>query len=168
MSKTPGVADGFTTGPAAMLDQKIFNTNRLHHNHAFAAPGYPIAHPGIFPQNPDADNYSIEAWLKFDYRAGWGGDDFEKQVSDGKIKVAFPKEWESDVDRQEAHRIVDENLAKLRQKKELRRQVMENGSKLEGPFFDNAPQAGKKLRFSYKVTNTNPGHNMPSGSLGAN
>jgi len=71
------------------------------------------------------------------------------------------------VDREEARRIVDENLGLIKDKRELRRQIMENGSKIEGPFFRDTPRAGKRLSFHYKVTNTNPGHNMPSGSLGA-
>jgi hypothetical protein len=121
----------------------------------------------LFPHHPDAGQYSIQTWLKFDYRAGWGKEDFEKKISDGKLKMAFPKEWESEIDREEARRIVDENLALIAQKRELRRQVMENSSQIEGPFFSGEPRAGKALRFNYKVTNINPGHNLPSGSLGA-
>jgi hypothetical protein len=44
---------------------------------------------------------------------------------------------------------------------------MANGSKITGPFFDSAQRAGKVLRFHYVLENTNPGHNLPSGSLGA-
>ena len=44
---------------------------------------------------------------------------------------------------------------------------MENGSKIDGPFFDSEPRAGRSLSFNYRVTNTDEGHNLPSGSLGA-
>ena len=44
---------------------------------------------------------------------------------------------------------------------------MENGSRVDGPFFFGKPRAGKRLWFKYKITNLNPGHNLPSGSLGA-
>ncbi len=44
---------------------------------------------------------------------------------------------------------------------------MENGSRIDGPFFDEQPNIGKDFSFSYRVTNTNSGHNLPSGSLGA-
>ena len=71
------------------------------------------------------------------------------------------------MDREEARKIVDDNLKRLKQKLELRRQVMENGSRLDGPVFSGTPSVGKKLSFNYKVTNLNSGHNMPSGSLGA-
>jgi hypothetical protein len=167
MGKTPGKADGFVTGAAAVVDGHLINTNHVRHNHMFIGPGYPIAHPGLFPHHPDAGQYSIETWLKFDYRAGWGKEDFEKKISDSKSKIVFPKEWESEIDREEARRIVDENVALIAQKRELRRQIMENSSKIDGPIFSGEPRAGKPLRFNYKVTNINPGHNLPSGSLGA-
>ena len=167
MGKTPGKAEGFTTGPAAIVDGKAINPTRVRHDHRFAGPGYPIAHPGIFPHHPDANQFPIQSWLKFDHRAGWGEPGFEDKVSKGQVKVEFPKEWDSEVDREEARRIVDENLELIRDKRELRRSVMENGSKIEGPFFRGEPRTGEKLRFHYKVTNTNPGHNLPSGSLGA-
>jgi nitrate/TMAO reductase-like tetraheme cytochrome c subunit len=167
MSKSPGKPDGFNLAPPAVVDGKAIEPDRPHHSHYFAGPGYPIAHPGIFPQNPDAKEFSIQKWLKFDYRAGWGDSVFEDQVSSGKIKAEFPKEWDSDIDREEARRIVDANLELINDKRELRRRVMENSSKIEGPFFSGEPSAGHSLKFDYKITNINPGHNMPSGSLGA-
>jgi nitrate/TMAO reductase-like tetraheme cytochrome c subunit len=167
MGKSPGKNDGYDKGPAAVIDGRPINPERVRHNHAFAGPGYPIAHPGIFPHNPKANNYPVATWLKFDYRAGWGRSDFEAKVRAGTVKVTFPKEWESDIDREEARAIVDENLQLIEEKKELRRRVMENGSKIEGPFFKSEQAVGKRLRFDYKVININPGHNLPSGSLGA-
>ena len=167
MGKKPGANEGYGTGPVAVVDGKPIESHRTHHNHSFAGPGYPIAHPGIFPQHPDSEQYSIEAWLKFDYRAGWGTHEFEEKVGKGQPKVGFPKEWAEQVDREEARRIVEENLARLADKRESRRQVMENGSRIDGPFLHGRPKVGKPLRFSYKVTNVNPGHNLPSGSIGA-
>lgn len=165
MGKTPGKPDGgYATGPAALVAGRAVNPNRKHANHAFYGPGYPIAHPGIFPHNPK-NRFAPEAWLKFDYRAGWGTDAFEAKAK--KEKSTFPPQWKEEDDRYEAREIVDSNLKKLEQKKELRRQVMENGAKIDGPFFDGAPKVGQKLKFHYKLTNTNSGHNLPSGSLGA-
>lgn len=167
MSTDPGKNSGFSEGPAAVLSGKEVG-KRPHHNHIFAGPGNSIAHPGIFPHNPENENYPIEAWLKFDWRAGWGSEDFEEAVAAKKIKEpAWPKEWVERSDREEARRIVEDNLKRLQEKRKVRAQVMENGSKLEGPFFKGTPSAGKPLNFHYVVTNTNPGHNMPSGSLGA-
>jgi hypothetical protein len=167
MGLVPGQAKGYAVGPAAVVDGQPVNPGRKRANHAFYGPGYSIAHPGIFPHHPDAGNYSMQAWLKFDYRAGWGTPEFEEKVLDGEVTVEFPEEWESEIDREEARAIVDDNLAKLKKKAELRRQVMEAGSQISGPFFRGEPTTGKPLRFHYQVMNTNPGHNLPSGSLGA-
>ncbi len=167
MGKVPGRAEGYATGPAAVVNGKPINSGRMRTNHSFYGPGYPIAHPGIFPHNPKAAQFDVKEWLTFDYRAGWGTRKFEDEVAHSKGKSKFPKEWDSIDDRQTARAIVDENLALLEKKKDLRRQVMENGSKITGPFFDDKPGKGKRLSFHYLVANTNNGHNLPSGSLGA-
>ncbi|MGB1110512.1 MAG: cytochrome C, partial [Gammaproteobacteria bacterium] len=167
MGKVPGVAAGYEKGPAAIVAGKEINPDRDHHNHAFYGPGYPIAHPGIFPHHPDAAEIEMEDWLKFDYRAGWGSEEFEEKLEEGKIKVEFPEAWEDSGDREEAWEIIEANLEKIEEKRELRKQVMENGSRIDGPFFSGDPSLGQDLSFSYKVSNTDPGHNLPSGSLGA-
>ena len=167
MSKTPGRPGGFKTGPIAVINGKAVNDKRQHADHTFFGPGYSIAHPGLYPYHPDAENYSMEAWLKFDYRAGWGTDDFEDRIDEEEIEVEFPEEWEDVDDRFDAREIVDVNLKKLRDKMDVRRETMEAGSKLDGPFFDVDPEVGEDLDFYYTVTNINKGHNLPSGSLGA-
>ncbi len=167
MGKTPGVDSGYATGPVAIIAGKSVKSDRIHTNHAFYGPGYPIAHPGIFPHNPKATQWDTKTWLKFDYRAGWGTEEFEKKIDKKEVKVEFPAEWKEADDRFAAREIVDSNLKKLEQKRELRKAVMENGSKIDGPFFTSDLKAGKGLSFYYNITNINPGHNMPSGSLGA-
>ena len=166
MGTKPGVESGYSDAPVAVVNGKA-TPSKPHHNHAFYGPGYPTAHPGIFPQNPRNSEFPASVWLKFDYRAGWGTDDFEKKLADKKISVKFPTEWQNIDDRQTAREIITENLKRTEAKRELRRQVMENGSHIDGPFFDQTPEAGHGLSFHYRVKNTNPGHNMPSGSLGA-
>ena len=167
MGKVPGKAEGYETGPAAKLGKEVINPNRRHSNHAFYGPGYPIAHPGVFPHNENAERWTMEDWLKFDYRAKWGSEEFEAAVSAGKVKVKFPEVWSDASDRANAWEVVNENLEAINKKKELRAKVMENGAKIDGPFFKSSLKAGQALEFSYKVTNTNSGHNLPSGSLGA-
>ncbi len=164
MGRVPGKAEGYVKGTAAVVGGVPINPGRKHANHNFYGPGYPTAHPGIFPHNPKATQFAIESWLKFDYRAGWGTDAFENKV---KKSYKFPDVWSSADDRITARGIITENIAMLDQKRKLRRQVMENGSHLDGPFFKSDPAVGKPLKFNYKITNINPGHNMPSGSLGA-
>jgi hypothetical protein len=167
MGKEPGKPSGYEKMPVAVVHGRPVGNERDHHNHAFYGPGYPITHPGIFPHNPDAERWTIDDWLKFDYRAGWGTEDFEIDLIDGKIDVEFPEVWADPVDREEARLIVEDNIAMLEEKKELREAVMNNGSKIEGPFFDEPPVVGESFSFHYVVTNTNSGHNLPSGSLGA-
>jgi Cytochrome c554 and c-prime len=167
MGKVAGKPEGYATAPSAVVGGKEINPGRKHANHRFIGPGYSIAHPGIFPHNTKAKPFSIKEWLEFDWRAGWGSNDFEDKVARGKIKVAFPKRWADALDREDARQIIDENLAKLDERYELRRQVMENGSKVDGPYLENQPRVGKALSFYYHIKNLNAGHNLPSGSLGA-
>ncbi len=167
MGQTPGKASGYSFGPAAVVDNKVVNPERRHSNHVFYGPGYSIAHPGIFPHNKEADRWSINEWLEFDWRAGWGTDKFEDALADGHFVTHFPTTWQEVDDRYDARDIVEDNLKKLHYKKDLRRQVMENGSKIDGPFFGCDPTVGQPLRFNYVVSNISNGHNMPSGSLGA-
>lgn len=167
MGIEPGVAEGYSFGPAAVVNDKVVNPERKHSNHMFYGPGYSIAHPGIFPHTKDSNRWKFNDWLLFDWRAGWGTDEFEDALAAGKFHASFPPVWDDPDDRYDAREIVDANLKKLKYKKDIRRQLMENGSKVDGPFFARDPQVGRPLKFRYCVTNTNPGHNMPSGSLGA-
>ena len=167
MGKVPGKPEGYATAPSAVVGGKEINPGRKHANHRFIGPGYSIAHPGIFPHNPKAQAITIKDWLLFDWRGGWGTTKFEDKVADGKIKAKFPKRWADALDREEARQIIDENLAKLDERDELRHQVMENSSQIDGPHIEGTPRVGTDLAFSYKIKNTNTGHNLPSGSLGA-
>ena len=167
MGEVPGVAAGYETGPAAVVGGKPINPDRKHSNHSFYGPGYPIAHPGIFPHNPDAENWTIEEWLQFDWRAGWGTEEFEEKVEAEEIEVEFPDVWEDVSDREEAREVIDTNLERLEEKRALRLAVMENGSRIDGPYFGSTPAVGSSLSFYYVVNNTDEGHNLPSGSLGA-
>ena len=167
MGKVPGVPAGYETAPAAIVNGNAINPNRKHANHTFFGPGYAIAHPGIFPHNPEAERWTPQEWLEFDYRAQWGMEEFEDKVEEEEITAEFPEAWSDRDDREEAREIIDQNIAKLEVKRQLRREVMENTSKIEGPFFNSDRKAGEGMAFHYVITNTNSGHNLPSGSLGA-
>jgi nitrate/TMAO reductase-like tetraheme cytochrome c subunit len=168
MGKEPGVPSGYNTGPIAVVNGQPVNENRVHHDHSFPGPGYPTAHPGIFPHNPKAERWTMEQWLQFNYRQPWGDSEWEDKVEAGEIAApAFPEIWSDRFDREEAREIISENLEGIEDKRKLRHAVMENGSRVDGPFFDGEPRAGRDLDFSYIVHNTNKGHNLPSGSLGA-
>jgi nitrate/TMAO reductase-like tetraheme cytochrome c subunit len=167
MGKVPGKPEGYATAPSAVVGGKEINPGRKHANHRFIGPGYSIAHPGVFPHNKKADAFTMKEWLEFDWRAGWGTNDFEDKVARGKIKANFPKRWADGLDREDARQILEENFKKLDERYELRKQVMENGTKIDGPFFESDLRVGRTLAFSYKIKNLNTGHNLPSGSLGA-
>ena len=166
MGKVPGVDAGYSFGPAAVVGERVVQPERKHSNHSFYGPGYSIAHPGVFPFDKEAERWKFNDWLEFDWRAGWGTDEFEDELPEGSDS-SFPIAWQNADDRYDARDIVDANLKKLEYKKDLRRQLLENGSKLDGPFFTRPRKSGRSLNFEYCITNLNPGHNMPSGSLGA-
>jgi nitrate/TMAO reductase-like tetraheme cytochrome c subunit len=167
MGKVPGKPEGYATAPSAVVGGKEINPGRKHADHRFIGPGYSIAHPGIFPHNVKAQNVTMKDWLEFDWRAGWGTPEFEDKVAAGKVKVAFPKRWADALDREDARQILDENLEKLDVRDKIRKQVMENGAQVDGPYIESDPKVGNTLAFSYNIKNVNSGHNLPSGSLGA-
>ena len=165
--KVPGKPEGYATAPSAIIGGKEINPGRKHTNHRFIGPGYSIAHPGIFPHNKKAKSFTMQDWLQFDWRGGWGTAAFEEKVAARKVKIDFPKRWADSLDREDARQIIDENLKQLDTRDDVRRQLMENGAKVDGPFVEGAPRIGRALAFSYKIKNLNTGHNLPSGSLGA-
>jgi hypothetical protein len=167
MGKVPGLPLGYDCGPIAKIGDKTVNNNRKKSNHVFYGPNYPIAHPGVFPFHLKANRWTIEQWLVFDWRAGWGTKEFEKAVASGQIQPIFPPVWAEADDRFDAREIIDANIKKIERKRDLRVQVMENGSHVDGPFFDSKLCRGQDLNFHYVVTNTNEGHNLLTASLGA-
>lgn len=169
MGAVPGKASGYACGPAAIVSGRPTDPNRRHSNHMFFGPGSSIAHPGVYPPRAKEERWTTEQWLAFDWRAGWGTEDFEDAVYDEKIHVDFPPAWQESDDRLDAREILEENFKRLDKKNFVRKLVMENGSHVDGPFFPKArpPRIGHPLDFHYVVENTDLGHNLPSGSLGA-
>jgi nitrate/TMAO reductase-like tetraheme cytochrome c subunit len=165
MGQVPGKPDGYEMAHCAEISGKPVNEPRKHASHMFWGPIAPISHPGLFPHNEKSLRWSIDDWLCFDWRAGWGTDSYEK--SPLSKRVAYPNKWNSSDERRDARKIVDENLKLLAVKRESSVVVMEAGSKLDGPFFKHDPALGNDLSFHYVVSNMSEGHNMPSGSLGA-
>jgi len=168
MGKVPGEPLGYETWPIAIVNgQTVGSPDTKHSNHLFFGPGYPIAHPGIFPFNPRAQRWPIETWLEFDYRAPWGEPEWEERLARGEVEATFPPAWSAREEREEARYVISLNQRLLEDKRASRIAVMENSMRIDGPFFDDSPQAGKALAFRYRVTNVDRGHNLPSGSLGA-
>jgi hypothetical protein len=167
MGRIPGLPLGYDCGPVAKIGDKTVNDNRKKSNHVFYGPNYPIAHPGVFPFNLKANRWTMDQWLLFDWRAGWGTKEFENAVASGQIHPCFPPVWAEADDRYDAREIIDANLKGIERKRDIRVQVMENGSHVDGPFFDSSLCRGQDLNFHYVVKNTNEGHNLLTASLGA-
>ena len=72
MGLVPGKPFGYARGPAAEMSGKTVNEDRQHSNHMFFGPGNSIAHPGLFPHNEKGLRWTVDQWLEFDWRAGWG------------------------------------------------------------------------------------------------
>jgi len=167
MGVEPGKPSGYSVGAAAEISGKSVNTHRKHSNHIFWGPGVPLAHPGLFPHNEKSLRWTVEQWLQFDHRALWGEEAFEAAVARTPQGIAFPAAWSSAQERRDARKIIQENQGLVAVKRGTAVRVLENGSRIDGPFFDNSPQVGQDLKLHYVVSNTSEGHNMPSGSLGA-
>lgn len=175
MGVEPGKALGYECGPAAEVNGKVVDANRKHSNHMFHGPGNPIAHPGVFPHNEKSLRWTVEQWLEFDWRAGWGTPQFENQItaardggtarSDGT--ACFPPTWAATDERRDARKVLDENFELLAKKRESAQRVMNNAARIGGPVFASSRRAGEDLVLRYDVHNISDGHNMPSGSLGA-
>ena len=164
MGAVPGKPEGYEFAHAAELSGKPFGQPRKHANHSFWGPGYSIAHPGLFPHHPKLHRYTPREWLLFDYRAGWGTDDFERQVGPG---TEFPAPWDSMDDRIDARRILDQNLARLEDKRGSAVMTLEAALRISDPIFYRPPRRGESLTIGFRVDNVSEGHNAPTGSLGA-
>lgn len=160
----PAKPEDYPRGPAAIVNGITVNNNRPLTDHTFVGPGYPISHPGLFPFRLEESPFTPPQWLRFNYRAKWGSDEFENNVPAG---TTFPAEWQNPADRRKAWQIIQENYERWRERRTARLKLLEQASKLDGPFFEGTPQSGRALSFNYKLTNLNKGHNLPSGSLGA-
>jgi hypothetical protein len=121
----------------------------------------------VFPLHLKSNRWTMQDWLAFDWRAGWGTDEFEDRLADGEIRVNFPPVWAEADDRYDAREIIEDNLKKLNHKRDIRREIMENGSHVDGPFFDSPLCRGQDVKFHFVITNTNEGHNLLTASLGA-
>lgn len=164
MGAVPGKPDGYAFGHVAEINGKPFGQPRKRSNHLFWGPGYSIAHPGVFPHNPDANRYTPRQWLAFDYQAGWGTEAFEGDIPPGTV---FPPPWDNVDDRISGRRVIDANLEKLFEKRSAAVMTLEAGLKVDGPILSAPPRVGRPLTVKYRVGNISEGHNLPTGSLGA-
>lgn len=158
MSVEQGRDAGYAHGPAAVVG-KVETQARKLTNHFFAGPDYSIIHPGIFPHNVQAAQFkTLAEWLEFDWKAGWGTDEFEADVIDDSV---FPASWRSVDDRYDGRAIVEEQLKALEWAKSKRLEVLRNAFDL-GPIEIHQAD-GDGIAFSIDVKNITDGHGVPTG-----
>ncbi len=158
MGKKPGVNAGYDEAPAAIVGG-VETQPRKRTNHMFVGPDYSIVHPGIFPHNDDAAEFkTISEWLQYDYKAGWGLDEFEDEIDEDH---PFPETWESYDDRLDARDIIDEQLALLDEIQQQRIEILQVAFRLGELKITKARESD--LRFKVRVRNGTDGHNVPTG-----
>jgi cytochrome c554/c'-like protein len=161
MGKVEGVPSGYEEGPAAVIGGKPTAPRKIT-SHFFAGPDYSVIHPGIFPHNAEAQEMaSMEEWLQFDHKAGWGTDEFEDKVAED---AKFPLRWESVDDRYDAREILNYQFERLEWARTRRLQVLRNGYFLGDVVTQKSDADG--IRFKVKVQNLTDGHNVPTGFTG--
>lgn len=161
MSTEPGVASGYAFGPAAIVGGVETPPRKLT-NHMFAGPDYSVIHPGLFPLNEDAQRMAtMREWLLFDYKAGWGTDEFEENVAED---YEFPERWSSIDDRIDAREIIDQQLERLETMSGQRKKVLQQGYRMGKIDVRRADSGG--LEFSVEVSSGTDGHNAPTGFTG--
>ena len=158
MGAEPGIPSGYGVGPAARVGDRETRP-RKRTNHMFAGPDYSVVHPGIFPHNPEAQEFATHReWLAFDYEAGWGTDAFEGAVPDD---YTFPRRWAEPEDRYDALDILRDNLDLLAEVDEQRLQLLRVGYRLGDIVVDRADENG--ISFKVEFENGTDGHNVPTG-----
>jgi hypothetical protein len=161
MGKVQGVPSGYDFGPAATVGGVPTKDRKLT-SHLFSGPDYSIIHPGIYPHNVEAQEMAtIREWLEFDYKAGWGTDQFEDRIPKG---YKFSERWQSVDDRYDARTILQDQFKLLAHARKKRLEVLRNGFGLGDVVIQEASPDG--IKFKIKVENLTEGHNVPTGFTG--
>ncbi len=161
MGKVQGVVSGYNEGPAAIIGGVETRPRKLT-SHFFGGPDYSVIHPAIFPHNTEAQQMAtIEEWLQFDHKAGWGTAAFEQDVP---RHSAFPERWRSVDDRYDAREILNQQFERLEWAKTKRLEVLRNGYHIGEIKVLRADRRG--IRFKVEVKNATDGHNAPTGFTG--
>ena len=160
----------YAFGPAAKVGDFETAPRKLT-NHMFVGPDYSVLPPSLFPHNPRAIKdekqkndptahglATIREWMQFDWKAGWGTDEFEKHVPPG---YQFPSRWAAADDRYDARQIIDENLALLKEMSDARLKLLRNGYKLGDIAVKRAGPDGIEL--AVQVKSGTEGHGVPTG-----
>jgi hypothetical protein len=160
MGNVQGIASGYPFGSAAVVGGVKSKPRKLT-NHFFAGPDYSVVHPGIFPHNADAAQLAtLEEWLQFDHKAGWGTDAFEDAAD---REMEYPAPWRTIDSRYDAREIIEKQLELLAWAREKRLEVLRNGYVLDD--IETTATGRRGLQFKVGIKNPSNGHNVPTGFI---
>lgn len=159
MGPEPGVPSEYPLASAAIVRGKPTRPARRT-NHMFPGPDSSIVHPGIFPINPEAQEFARpEEWLSFDVEAGWGTEAFENNLPKD---ARFPGIWADATERKVAREIIDQQLKLLEENRKAGTALLKRGYGLgEVKILEKDPA----LKFDIEVKNLTEGHSVPSGLI---
>ena len=169
MGIIPGVASGFRTEPAAKVGN-LYTAPRKRTMHMFAGPDHSIIHPGLFPHNPDAVKEecctelgeglaTMREWLKYDYEAGWGLEEFEATVKEGEHEFG---PWADKSRRLKGREILNDQMKLLGEYTGQRLAILRVGYGLgDIELLKNSRRDG--LAFKVGMFNGTDGHGVPTG-----
>ncbi|MEE9413145.1 MAG: c-type cytochrome, partial [Methylococcales bacterium] len=159
MGPISGIPSEYPPAPAAIVRGEPTQPARRT-NHMWPGPDSSVVHPGIFPINPEAQEFANPSeWLSFDHEAGWGTEAFEKNVSD---KTQFPGIWADPEERKAAREIIDRQLELLAEYQTRATTLLRNGYGL-GEIKIRESKHG--LKFDVEVKNLTDGHSAPTGLI---
>jgi mono/diheme cytochrome c family protein len=159
MGPKPGMASNYEDASAAIVRGEPTKPARRT-NHMFPGPDSSVVHPGIFPINSEAQEFATpEEWLTFDVEAGWGTEQFEKNIP---TQTKFPSLWADPEERKAAREIIDKQLALLKENRLAATELMKNGYGL-GEI--KITSKNDDLKFDVEVKNLTDGHSVPSGLI---
>ena len=158
MGKVLGKVSGYDKGPIAYIGGVPTPAGKRT-NHMFAGPDYSIVHPGVFPQNPEAESIaSFREWLEFDVATGWGTQEFESKPHPAS---AFPPSWQERRHRLRAAQFIKGQLGLLSELRAQSFRTLRLGYQL-GKFHVTRNDV-KGLAFEIDVHNATNGHDIPTG-----
>ncbi len=186
MGPVPGVKSAYPVGPAAILPDGRKTKDRPLSNHLIAGPEVPTEHPGIFPYGAQDNRGSgmtsenkekleellgevddkflskltSDDWWHFDYRLGWGSEEFEAKVPKD---YPFPAMWADAAKRKVAGEFVRQQLELINEGQLRRVTLFKNGARITALNVPKEHTLDHNLLFSVDVESILNAHNNPGG-----
>ena len=186
LGPVPGIKTVYPIGPAAVLPDGRKTKDRPLSNHLIAGPEVPTEHPGVFPHGArdnrgasmkSEDKERLEEllaevddkflskltsddWWHFDYRLGWGSEEFEAHVPKD---YPFPSMWKDAAMRKAAGEFVRQQIELIDEGQARRVTLFKNGSRIAALNAPTTHTLNESLAFSVNVESILNAHNNPGG-----